>query len=134
MDWKEIHTIAMVGASPKVARDSNIVMRNFQSSGIRVIPINPNYSEVNGERCYPSLSSLPEEIAAKIDMVDVFVGSGRALEVARETVALRQKYGNVKVFWMQPGTYNEAAEKICAGEGIEVVSNTCALVSYLKAP
>lgn len=132
MDWKEIRTIALVGASPKEERDSNKVMRHFQSSGFRVIPINPNYSEVNGEKCYPSLSALPEELASKIDMVDVFVRGDRAYEVARETVALKQRYGNIKVFWMQPGAYNEKAEGMCAGEGIEVISNACAMVSHSR--
>lgn len=132
MRWEEIRTIALVGASPTPERDSNKVMRYFQSKGLRVIPINPNSEEVNGERCYPSLDSIPEAVARSIDMVDVFRKSSEVLPIAEQTVRLRQKYGNVKVFWMQLGVFNEHAAELCTKSGIEVISNTCAMVAHSK--
>ena len=61
-------TIAVVGLSSKMYRASFGVAEYLQSLGYRIIPVNPNVSEVLGEKSYAHLEDVPE----KIDIVDIF--------------------------------------------------------------
>jgi len=70
-------TIAVVGLSSNPARPSYGVARYLRSQGYRIIPVNPNETEVLGERAYPSVSAIPE----RVDLVDVF----RVSDAARAT-------------------------------------------------
>jgi acyl-CoA synthetase (NDP forming) len=54
-------SVAIVGASPKASTGGRI-LANVIGSGFEgaIYPVNPNYTEVNGRECYPSLTDLPE--------------------------------------------------------------------------
>ncbi len=108
--------IAVVGLSPDTARASNVVAKYLMAHGYRVIPVNPEYTEVLGQRSYPSLSSVPE----KIDIVDVFRKAGDALPVVEEAVALAPK-----AIWLQLGIVNEEARKIARDKGIDFFMDLC---------
>ncbi|MGB9635458.1 MAG: CoA-binding protein [Candidatus Micrarchaeia archaeon] len=130
MDWSKIRTIAFVGVSANRERDSYKVMRYFFEKGFEVIPINPNYDSIDEIKCYPSLSALPEDIACKIDMVDVFRKSEFVTPIAKEAIEVKKKYNNLKIFWMQVGVSNDDAARMLQDAGIEVYQNVCAMVTH----
>ena len=109
-------TIAIVGASSNPERPSNGIMRKLKSVGYRVIPINPNETEVLGERAYPSLLDIHEPI----DIVDVFRRPEYTPAIADEAVKVR-----AKALWLQSGVSNEDAAARAAAGGLTVVMNAC---------
>jgi uncharacterized protein len=108
--------IAVVGLSSKPHRPSFGVAQFLQSSGYRVIPVNPNESEVLGEKCYARLEDIPE----KIDIVDIF----RRSELVSEIVDAAIRIG-ARAIWMQEGVEDEASAKRARTAGLVVVMNHC---------
>ena len=120
---KQSKTIAVVGLSSNPMRPSHAVTRYMQQSGYRIIPVNPNETQVLGEKSYPRLEDVPQ----KIDIVDIF----RRAEDVPPVVEGAIRAG-AKVVWMQLGIENEqAAEKACA-QGITVVMDACVLIEHKK--
>jgi predicted CoA-binding protein len=113
-----VHTIAVVGASPRPQRPSHRVMRYLQHQGYRTIPVNPNAASATilGERCHAALS----EIAERIDMVDIFRRSEFAGAVADAAIAI-----GAVVVWMQLGVIDPAAAGRAAARGVKVVMDRC---------
>ena len=95
-------TIASVGLSSNVGKESYGVGRYLMQKGYHVIPVNPMADEILGEEAYPDLESIPE----KIDVVQVF----RLTEDVPSVVESAIKVG-AKVVWMQLGIINEAAAR-----------------------
>jgi uncharacterized protein len=116
-------TIAVVGASPDPARTSHRVMRYLQHVGYRCIPVNPNADEVLGERCYPSLTDLPEPV----DLVDVFRRAEYCAGVAREAAAIR-----APALWLQLGLRSAAARDVAEEAGMEYVEDACTAVVHRR--
>ena len=112
----EAKTIAVVGLSSKQWRDSYGVSEWLQEKGYRIIPVNPNESEVLGEKAYPSLLDVPE----KVDVVDVFRRAEYTPEVAEHAVKV-----GAKVLWLQDGIVNQDAWRIAQEGGIDVVMGVC---------
>lgn len=109
-------TFAVVGASPSEGRPSHGVMGVLQRHGYRVIPVNPNASEVRGLPCYPDLASIPEPV----DVVDIFRRSAAAGTHVDEAIAV-----GAKAVWMQLGVIDEAAAQRARAAGLEVVMDRC---------
>jgi predicted CoA-binding protein len=109
-------TIAVVGLSPKSFRPSFGVSRYLQSSGYRIIPVNPNESNVLGEKCYARLEDIPE----KIDIVDIF----RRSELVPEVVEAAIRIG-ARAVWMQEGVVNEISAERARKAGLLVVMDLC---------
>jgi hypothetical protein len=120
---KNSRTIAVVGLSGSPMRVSNGVSAYMQRSGYRIIPVNPQETEVLGEKSYPRLEDVPE----KIDIVNVF----RRPEFTPEIVESAIKVG-AKVVWMQEGVVNEAAAARAREAGLEVVMDKCILKEHRK--
>src|ERR1700683_2964200 len=99
---QQSRTIAVVGLSAKRFRPSYGVAEYMQRSGYRIIPVNPEESEVLGEKSYPDLDSVPEAI----DIVDIF----RRSEFVPEIVEAAIRKG-AKVVWMQEGVIHEEAAR-----------------------
>jgi uncharacterized protein len=114
----DARTVAVVGLSSKPNRPSYGVAAYLKRHGYRIVPVNPNEDEVLGERAYPSLLDLPEDLA--IDVVDVFRRSEETPAVAREAVAI-----GAKVLWLQEGIVNEEAYRIASEAGLEVIMGVC---------
>lgn len=112
----ESKNIAVVGISNNPEKPSYRVADYLKSKGYKIIPVNPNYQEVLGERCYPNLSSVED----KIDIVDVFRKSEDVLPIAKEALNL-----DIKCFWMQLGIKNEEARQLLEQKGIVVVEDRC---------
>jgi len=121
---KSAKTIAVVGLSDKPERYSYQVAEYLQKHGYRIIPINPNVTEVLGETSYPDLLSIPKETS--VDIVDIF----RRSELVRPHVKEAVKRGDAKLIWMQEGVENEEAKKIAEESGIAVVMNACLMVQH----
>ena len=111
-------TIAVVGASNNRMRASLGVSRFLQRQGYRVIPVNPNETEVLGERAYASLKDIPEAI----DIVNVFRRSSCVGEVVDQALDK-----GTRCIWMQEGVVNEDAARKAEAGGISVVMDTCIL-------
>jgi uncharacterized protein len=116
-------TIAVVGLSPRKHRDSLRVARYLQRQGYRIIPVNPNADEVLGEKSYPSLQEVPEQI----DLVDVFRRPEFVADVARDAVEI-----GAKAIWMQIGVVNEEAARIASEAGLKVVMDRCLMVEHWR--
>jgi predicted CoA-binding protein len=120
-------TIAIVGASSNPERPSNGIMRKLKSEGYRVIPVNPNETEVLGERAFPALVDVP----GPIDIVDVFRRSEFTPAIADDAIKVR-----AKALWLQSGVRNEDAAARAVAGGLIVVMDACigVLHSVLHVP
>ena len=120
---KENHTIAIVGLSADWFRPSYFAAKYMQEHGFKIIPVNPKYTEILGEKCYPDLKSIPE----KVDMVDVFRKSADCPPIATEAVAI-----GAKVLWLQLGVENDEAKAIAETGGLEFVQNRCVKIEFAR--
>ena len=120
---KESRTIAVVGLSADWFRPSYFAAKYMQEHGYRIIPVNPKYTEILGERCYPDLKSVPD----KIDMVDVFRKSADCAPIAKDAVAI-----GAKTLWLQIGVINEEARQIAEDAGLSVVMDRCVKIEYAR--
>ena len=116
-------TLAVVGLSAEWHRPSNFAAKYMQEHGYRVIPVNPRYEEILGEKCYPSLADIPE----RVDLVDVFRKPEECPRIAREAVAIGAKF-----LWLQIGVVSEEAEQIAEAGGLTVVMNRCVKIEYAR--
>ena len=119
--FDECRTIAVVGLSSKRSRPSNGVAWYMQSIGYNIIPVNPNETEVLGEKAYPDLRSVPH----KVDLVDVFRRSDEAGKAVDEAVAV-----GAKAVWMQEGVIDHEAARRAEDAGLLVVMDRCWLKEH----
>ncbi|WP_248926499.1 CoA-binding protein [Paenibacillus hamazuiensis] len=108
--------IAVVGLSDNPERTSHMVAEAMQKRGYRIIPVNPNAQTILGEKCYASLTDIPEPI----DIVNVFRRSEHIMPVAEEAIAIK-----AKVLWLQLGIVNEEAAALAQQNGLEVIMDRC---------
>ena len=118
---KENHVIAMVGLSANWYRPSYFAAKYMIDHGYRVIPVNPAYREVLGQKCYPALTEIPE----KVDIVDCFRKSEEILPLADDAIAI-----GAKVLWMQIGVINHAAAEKARQAGLDVVMDRCMKIEH----
>ena len=116
-------TVAVVGLSPKEHRESYGVSRYMQAHGWRIIPINPNASEILGETVYPSLTEATHHHT--IELVNVFRNSDDVPPVVDEAIAV-----GAKAVWLQLGIQHELAAQKARDAGLQVVQNKCLMVEY----
>lgn len=128
----QCRTIAVVGLSRNPQKDSYKVAEFLKSKGYRIIPVNPNAEEILGERAYPSLKDLPEDLKASIEVVDIFRRSEDVPPVVEEAVEIRKKYGRVKAIWMQEGVVNKEAAQAAKEAGLIVIMDRCIMRERLK--
>jgi predicted CoA-binding protein len=120
---RENKTIAVVGLSANWWRPSYFAAKYMQEHGYRIIPVNPAYGEVLGEKCYPTLKDIPE----KVDIVDCFRKSEEIGPIADEAIAI-----GAKVLWMQLGVINEQAAEQARRAGLEVVMDRCVKIEHAR--
>ncbi|WP_052862966.1 CoA-binding protein [Streptomyces niger] len=109
-------TWAVVGLSSNQGRAAYGVANVLQRFGKRIVPVHPKAETVHGEQGYPSLDAIPFEV----DVVDVFVNSALAGQVADEAVAI-----GAKAVWFQLGVIDEAAYERTRAAGLEMVMDRC---------
>ncbi|MEO8458213.1 MAG: CoA-binding protein [Chloroflexota bacterium] len=113
---RDSKTIAVVGLSNDQTRPAYSVTAYMQRAGYRIIPVNPDVTEVLGEKAYPDLVSIPEPI----DVVNIFRRPENVPAVVEDAIA-----AGAKVIWMQQGIRHEAAAEKARGAGLEVVMDRC---------
>ncbi|HEX6633151.1 MAG TPA: CoA-binding protein, partial [Usitatibacter sp.] len=114
-------TIAVVGLSAQWHRPSYFAAKYMQEHGYRVIPVNPTYPEILGEKSYKSLRDVP----GKVDIVDCFRKSAEIPAIADDAIAI-----GAKVLWMQLGVENGDARRKAEAAGLEVVENRCVKIEH----
>lgn len=115
--------IAVVGLSAQWYRPSYFAAKYMQGRGYRIIPVNPNYGEILGEKCYAKLTDVPDPV----DIVDCFRKPAEMVAIARDAVKI-----HAKVLWMQLGIVNDEAETIAADAGLDVVANRCVKIEHAR--
>ena len=106
---KENRVLAIVGLSASWHRPSYFAAKYMLEHGYRVIPVNPQYAEVLGQKCYASLRDIPE----KVDLVDVFRKTADVMPVAEDAIAI-----GAKVLWQQLGVRNAEAAARASAAGL----------------
>lgn len=118
--------VAIIGLSDKPERYSYQVGEYLKSRGIKIIPVNPNISKVLGERAYPDLLSIPENI--HIDIVDIFRKPEEVIPHLEEVI----KRGGINSVWLQEGVGSLQAEEFAREHGLNLVSNFCIMETHKK--
>lgn len=116
-------TIAVVGCSPKEDRPSNQVASYLKMVGYKIVPVNPGYSSILGERCYPNLLEIPE----KIEIVNIFRRSEHVFPIVRDAIKI-----GAKVVWMQAGIEHASAAETALKAGLKVVMNNCIMREHQR--
>ena len=119
----DCRTIAVVGLSPKPHRASFDVSRYMQAAGYRIIPVNPNATEVLGEKAYATLHEAAQH--EKIDLVNCFRNSEDIPPVVDEAIAI-----GAKAVWMQLGVTHAAAAAKAQAAGLLVVQDHCLKIDH----
>ena len=114
-------TIAVVGLSAQWHRPSYFAAKYLQEHGYRIIPVNPTYPEILGEKSYKSVREIP----GKVDVVDCFRRSNEIPALADDAIAI-----GAKVLWMQLGVENPEARAKAEAAGLEVIGNRCMKIEH----
>jgi predicted CoA-binding protein len=115
--------IAVVGLSGNPMRPSNGVSEYMQRAGYRIIPVNPNETEVLGERSYARLEDVPE----KVDIVDVFRRPEHVPGIVESAIRI-----GAKALWLQEGVIHDAGAERARAAGLDVVVDKCILKEHRK--
>ena len=116
-------TIAVVGLSPRPERDSFKVASYLQAHGYRIIPFNPNASEVLGEKAYATLREAARH--ETIDLVNCFRNSADIAPVVDDAIAI-----GTQAIWMQLGIHHPAAAAQAEAAGLLVVQDRCIMIDH----
>jgi predicted CoA-binding protein len=111
-------TWAVVGCSPDPSRDSHRIAAMLKQRGFTVVPVNPSADEILGERCYPTVSAIPDDV--EVDVVDVFRRSAAAGEHVDEAIAR-----GAKGVWLQLGVIDHDAAARARDAGLLVAMDRC---------
>ena len=119
--YEETGTIAVVGASPDPAKRAYVIPAYSQSQWYRIIPVNPYLTEAIGERAYPDLLSIPDDI----DLVLIFQRSEKVPPFVDQAIEI-----GAKAIWMQSGIRHETAAAKARNAGLDVVQDACMMVEH----
>ena len=118
---RDSRVLAVVGLSADWFRPSFFAAKYMQEHGYRVIPVNPKYESILGERCYKSLRDIPE----KVDLVDIFRKTQDVMPIAEDAIAI-----GARVLWQQLGVKNEAAAAKAQAAGLAAVMDRCVKIEH----
>jgi predicted CoA-binding protein len=120
---RENRVIAVVGLSANWYRPSYFAAKYMLEHGYAIIPVNPAYPEVLGQRCYASLRDIP----GKVDIVDCFRKTGEIMPIAEDAIAI-----GAKVLWQQLGVRNEEAARKAEAAGLDTVMDRCVKIEHAR--
>jgi hypothetical protein len=118
-DFVSQRTLAVVGVSSSGKKFGNAACRDLRAKGYRMIPVHPTAESIDGERCYASLSELPEPVGGVL----IVVPPAETEKVVREAAE-----AGIRRIWMQQGAQSAAAIQFCEDQGLSVVHNECILM------
>jgi predicted CoA-binding protein len=116
-------TIAVVGCSPKIERDSHRIAKLLLTRGHRVIPVNPGHEQILGQKCFPDLLSIPEPV----EMVDVFRRSEYVPGIAEQAIQI-----GARILWTQLQVWHEQAAQQALDAGLIVIMDRCPAIEYRR--
>ena len=116
-------SIAVVGLSADWNRPSHFAAKYMQQHGYRIVPVNPRYDEILGERCYASLTDIPHPV----DLVDVFRRTQDVLPIAEQAIAI-----GAKCLWQQLGVTNLEADRLAREAGLDSVMDRCVKIEHAR--
>lgn len=119
----EAKTVAMVGLSGNWYRPSYFAAKYLLDHGYQVIPVNPNYEEILGQKCYPDLAAIP----GKVDIVDLFQRSEDVPKFVQPAIDM-----GASVLWLQLGIVNDDAASMARDAGLEVIMDRCMKIEYAR--
>ncbi len=108
--------VAVVGISTNPSKAAHKIPQTLKRRGFKIIPVNPTVDEVLGERAYPTLADIPEQV----DIVDVFRPSKEAADIARQAVEI-----GAKALWLQIGITSDEARTIAQDAGLDFIEDHC---------
>ena len=120
---RECRTVAVVGLSAEWHRPSHFAAKYMQEHGYRIVPVNPRYPEILGERCYARLEDIP----FPVDMVDVFRREADVPPIAASAVAI-----GAKCLWQQLGVRSREGERIALEAGLDSVMDRCVKIEHAR--
>jgi predicted CoA-binding protein len=120
---KDCRTIAVVGLSAEWHRPSYFAAKYVQQHGYRIVPVNPKYAEILGEKSYARLEDIP----FPVDMVDVFRREADVPPIARSAVAI-----DAKCLWQQLGLKSQEADGIARAAGLDSVMDRCVKIEHAR--
>jgi uncharacterized protein len=119
--------IAVVGLSADWFRPSYFAAKYMQDHGYRIVPVNPKYDSILGQRCYASLTEAARHTDQPIDMVDCFRNAADIEPIAREAIAIGSS-----CLWQQLGVSNQAAEDLVIKAGLHSIMNRCVKIEHAR--
>ncbi|MBK9133358.1 MAG: CoA-binding protein [Betaproteobacteria bacterium] len=120
---RECRTLAVVGLSAEWHRPSYFAASYMQAKGCRIVPVNPRYTQILGERCYARLEDIPHPV----DLVDVFRRTDDVLPIARSAIAI-----GAKCLWQQLGVRNLEADALARAAGLDSVMDRCVKIEHAR--
>jgi uncharacterized protein len=129
---KKYRFFAVVGASKNPEKDAYTVPAYLRDKGYTVIPVNPTTDSIDGQKSYHSLADVPDDLARKVEVVDVFRPSEELPKVAEQVIQMKKRTGRPFVFWAQLGLENEEAKKMLTGAGVDYVMGMCARIEHQR--
>lgn len=120
---REARTIAIVGLSEQWHRPSNFAAKYLQQHGYRIVPVNPRYDTILGERSWATLAQIPFEV----DVVDVFRRTEDVLPFAQAAIAI-----GAKCLWQQIGVRNLEADALVRAAGLDSVMDRCMKIEHAR--
>ena len=120
---KACRTVAVVGLSAEWHRPSYFAAKYMQEHGYRIVPVNPKYPEILGEKSYARLEDIP----FPVDMVDVFRKEADIPPIAQSTVAI-----GAKCLWQQLGLKSEEADRIATAAGLDSIWDRCVKIEHAR--
>ena len=119
----QTRVIAVVGLSADWFRPSFFAAKYMQEHGYRIVPVNPKYPDILGEKSYASLKDIPH----KVDMVDCFRKAADMVPIAQDAIAI-----GAKVLWQQLGIANAEADALARAAGLDSVMNRCIKIEHAR--
>ena len=120
---RESKTIAVVGLSDNWQRPSNFAAKYMKNHGYKIIPVNPRYSEILGEKCYTNLREIPEEV----DIVDCFRREPEMPSILDDSLHI-----GAKCLWQQLGIINLEVASAAASSGMKVIVDRCVKIEHAR--
>jgi predicted CoA-binding protein len=118
-------TIAVVGLSANVTRPSHSVAQYMQSMGYRIIPVNPNETEVLGATSFLSLRAIPSD--RPVDIVNVFRRPSALPDIIDDAISI-----GAGAIWLQLGVTHDTAEATARNAGLTVISDQCIKIEHAR--
>jgi predicted CoA-binding protein len=119
IDFLSQKKLAAIGVSRDAKQFSNSAYRLLKTHGFTVYPVNPNAEQIEGDRCFPNITSLPE----KVDRALIMLPPEKTMHVLPEIAA-----AGIKHVWLQQQTESPQAIQFCSDHNINVVYGECIIM------